>query len=173
MNIETIKTLKERAKEMLKDNYNRKIGDEEIYTIICELENFYTAYKKEKRLAETNLKDSKEYQDNMCNHRCILNSEVEELEEELEKEKEKNKKIEIIVNKLMPLAECSYWNYENHTCTHTCGGCDYLNEDNKRTSSGILIDKDRYCRLYEDGNAEKDTKFVDVEDLIKRHLKEE
>lgn len=90
-----------------------------------------------------------------------------------EKEKEKNKKIEIIVNKLMPLAECSYWNYENHTCTHTCGGCDYLNEDNKRTSSGILIDKDRYCRLYEDGNAEKDTKFVNVEDLIKRHLKEE
>lgn len=48
MNIEVIKSLKERAKEMLEDNYNRKIGDEEIYTIICELENFYTAYKKEK-----------------------------------------------------------------------------------------------------------------------------
>ena len=98
---------------------------------------------------------------------------IETLLTAYEKEKEKNKKIEIIVNKLMPLAECSYWNYENHTCTHTCRGCDYLNEDNKRTSSGILIDKDRYCRLYEDGNAEKDTKFVDVEDLIKRHLKEE
>ena len=98
---------------------------------------------------------------------------IETLLTAYEKEKEKNKKIEIIVNKLMPLAECSYWNYENHTCTHTCGGCDYLNEDNIRTSSGILIDKDRYCRLYEDGNAEKDTKFVDVEDLIKRHLKEE
>lgn len=98
---------------------------------------------------------------------------IETLLTAYEKEKEKNKKIEIIVNKLMPLAECSYWNYENHTCTYTCGGCDYLNEDNKRTSSGILIDKDRYCRLYEDGNAEKDTKFVDVEDLIKRHLKEE
>ena len=98
---------------------------------------------------------------------------TEYLLSELEKEKEKNKKIEIIVNKLMPLAECSYWNYENHTCTHTCRGCDDLNEENKRTSSGILIDKDRYCRLYEDGNAEKDTKFVDVEDLIKRHLKKE
>ena len=48
MNIEIIKSLKERAKEMLKDNYNRKIGDEEVYTIICELENFYTAYEKEK-----------------------------------------------------------------------------------------------------------------------------
>lgn len=98
---------------------------------------------------------------------------IERLLTAYEKEKEKNKKIEIIVNKLMPLAECSYWNYENHTCTHTCRGCDDLNEENKRTSSGILIDKDRYCRLYEDGNAEKDTKFVDVEDLIKRHLKEE
>ena len=48
MNIEIIKSLKERAKEMLEDNYDRKIGDEEIYTIICELENFYTAYEKEK-----------------------------------------------------------------------------------------------------------------------------
>lgn len=106
-------------------------------------------------------------------HSDGLEEAIETILTAYEKEKEKNKKIEIIVNKLMPLAECSYWNYENHTCTHTCRGCDYLNEDNKRTSSGILIDKDRYCRLYEDGNAEKDTKFVDVEDLIKRHLKEE
>lgn len=98
---------------------------------------------------------------------------IETLLTAYEKEKEKNKKIEIIVNKLMPLAECSYWNYENHTCNHTCGGCDDLNEDNRRTSSGILIDKDRYCRLYEDGYAEEDTKFVSVEDLINRHLKEE
>ncbi len=90
-----------------------------------------------------------------------------------EKEKEKNKKIEIIVNKLMPLAECSYWNYENHTCSHTCRDCVDLNDTNKRTSSGIIIDKDRYCRLYEDGYAEEDTKFVNVEDLINRHLKEE
>ena len=107
------------------------------------------------------------------NEDCYYQQAIDTVITAYEKEKEKNKKIEIIVNKLMPLAECSYWNYENHTCTHTCGGCDYLNEDNKRTSSGILIDKDRYCRLYEDGNAEKDTKFVDVEDLIKRHLKEE
>ena len=52
MNIEIIKTLKERAKKMLEDNYDRKIGDEEIYTIICELENFYTAYEKEKEKRE-------------------------------------------------------------------------------------------------------------------------
>lgn len=96
-----------------------------------------------------------------------------ELSQELEKEKEKNKEIKIIVNKLMPLAECSYWNYKNHTCSHTCRRCDNLNDDNKRTSSGILIDKDRYCRLYEDGYTKEDTKFVNIEDLIKRHLRRE
>lgn len=98
---------------------------------------------------------------------------IETLLTAYEKEKEKNKKIEIIVNKLMPLAECSYWNYENHTCSHTCRDCVDLNDTNKRTSSGIIIDKDRYCRLYEDGYAEEDTKFVNIEDLINRHLKEE
>ena len=36
---ETIKQLKKRAKEMLHNNYKRKIGDEEIYTIICEWGN--------------------------------------------------------------------------------------------------------------------------------------
>ena len=61
------------------------------------VETLLTAYEKEKRLAETNLKDSKEFQDNMCNHRCILNSKVEELESELEKEKEKNKELEYII----------------------------------------------------------------------------
>ena len=86
-----------------------------------------------------------------CDYHNIYKA-IETLLTAYEKEKEKNKKIEIIVNKLMPLAECSYWNYENHTCTHTCRDCNGLNEY---------------------GNAEKDTKFVDVEDLIKRHLKEE
>lgn len=39
MNIEIILALKQRAKEMLEGNYDRKIGDEELYTIICEWEN--------------------------------------------------------------------------------------------------------------------------------------
>ena len=38
MNKEIILALKQRAQEMLKDNYSRKLWDEEIYTIICELE---------------------------------------------------------------------------------------------------------------------------------------
>ncbi len=88
-----------------------------------------------------------------------------------QKEKEKNKALEYIENKLMPLAECGYWNYKNHTCTHTCGGCDRLHENNRRTDTGILIDKDRYCRLYEDGDFEENTKMVSVNDLIVRHWK--
>lgn len=78
MNIEVIKSLKERAKEMLEDNYNRKIGDEEIYTIICELENFYTAYEKEKEknkeLDEQNFKYTTKI--------ALLQTEVEELDKE-------------------------------------------------------------------------------------------
>ena len=95
MNTETIKKLKERAKEMLEDNYDRKIGDEEIYTIICELENFYTAYEKEKgenvklRLQDIPLIEGelKAYKDR-----------VNELKQELEKEKEKNKKAIDFIN---------------------------------------------------------------------------
>ena len=69
MNIEIIKSLKERAKEMLKDNYNRKIGDEEVYTIICELENFYTAYEKEKE-------KNKKYEEIICRVRNLSNGVV-------------------------------------------------------------------------------------------------
>lgn len=39
MSEEIILALKQRAKEMLEGNYDRKIGDEELYTIICEWEN--------------------------------------------------------------------------------------------------------------------------------------
>ncbi len=38
MNKEIILELKQRAKEMLEGNYSRRLSEEEIYTIICELE---------------------------------------------------------------------------------------------------------------------------------------
>lgn len=86
MNIEeSIKILDKFTTEHKLFNIKHSDGLEEA------IETLLTAYEKEKRLAEANLKDSEEFQDNMCNHRCILNSKVEELEEELEKEKEKNK----------------------------------------------------------------------------------
>ena len=73
MNIEkSIELLKEFKKTgfhtlMIKYNEDRihtnKLIEEAIETLL-------TAYEKEKRLAEANLKDSEEFQDNMCNHRC-------------------------------------------------------------------------------------------------------
>ena len=82
MNIEIIKSLKERAKEMLEDNYDRIIGDEEIYTIICELE------KQSKEIEE--LKQEKEYlnciiesdKDNYIN-KDKIKAEIEELQEDI------------------------------------------------------------------------------------------
>lgn len=50
--------------------------------------------EKYKRLAEMNLKDAEEFQKNMCEHRCILYNEIEELKTELFEEKEKNKELE-------------------------------------------------------------------------------
>ena len=102
--MKNIIALKQRAEEMLKDDYSRKIGDEEIYTIICEWEKTFDLYDKEKeekerykRLAEANLKDGEEFRKNECEHRCIKNNEVLELKEELNKEKEKTK---IVRNKI-------------------------------------------------------------------------
>lgn len=46
-----------------------------------------------KRLAEMNLKDAENFKKNMCQHRCILYNEIEELKTELFEEKEKNKEL--------------------------------------------------------------------------------
>ena len=47
-----IETLKERAKEMLDNNYSRKIGDEELYTIICKWENAAKELETYKKIAK-------------------------------------------------------------------------------------------------------------------------
>lgn len=56
MNLEIILALKERAKEMLENNYNRKIGDEELYTIICEWENCYKENEMYRKTNNENVK---------------------------------------------------------------------------------------------------------------------
>ena len=101
MNIEeAIDILTQKEVIDLSNHFNNTRFFEAIYIVL-------TAYEKEKRLAETNLKDSEEFQDNMCKHRCILNSKVEELESELEKEKEKNKELEK-ENKKLNLVRLQY-----------------------------------------------------------------
>ena len=49
--MKNIIALKQRAEKMLKNDYSRKIGDEEIYTIICEWEKILIyIIKKKKRI---------------------------------------------------------------------------------------------------------------------------
>ena len=45
--------------------------------------------------------------------------------------------------------ECPYWNYDNQTCKHTCGGCYDLSYGNTIDTihCGVMIDGDRYCML--------------------------
>ena len=112
---------------------------------------------------------SRKYYQGVVNQNKKLKEKQKKIEKLYKQEKEKNKKLTLILNAVMPLAECVYWNYETHTCTHTCRGCDDLTETNRRCSSGLLINKDRYCLLYTDGYSDEETKYVNVEDLIKRH----
>ena len=48
---------------------------------INDLEIALQELEKYKRLAEINLKDSEEFKNNICEHRCVLKSELQELEE--------------------------------------------------------------------------------------------
>lgn len=50
------------------------------------LEGILNLIEKYKRLAKANLKDSEEFKNNMCEHRCILKSENIELKEAIEKQ---------------------------------------------------------------------------------------
>lgn len=44
---------------------------------------------------------------------------------------------------------CCYWNFEDQTCTHTCGGCYGLSEGNSMDTirCGVMINGNRYCML--------------------------
>ena len=58
--------LKQRAEEMLKNDYSRKIGDEEIYTIICEWEKTLDLYQKEKDKNNDLEKENKELEERLA-----------------------------------------------------------------------------------------------------------
>ena len=69
------------------------IGAEEL---IKAIEIVLRKLESYKRLAEANLKDSEEFKNNMCEHRCILKSELQELQENsIPKKKIEDKKNKI------------------------------------------------------------------------------
>lgn len=80
MNEEIILALKQRAKEMLEGNYERKIGDEELYTIICEWEN---CYKENEINHKTNCENAKDIEKAYKEQTEILNYTCRRFEEVL------------------------------------------------------------------------------------------
>ena len=78
MNIdkETIQALKERAKEMLNNDYSRKIGDEEIHTIICEWENTLSELEIYKKIAMRLAKEILSIHHPMFNMVTVKNMEI-------------------------------------------------------------------------------------------------
>lgn len=63
------------------------------------LENILADREKYKRLAEQNLKDSEEFKNNMCEHRCVKNTEIIELRAKANKYDSLIKEIEDKINK--------------------------------------------------------------------------
>ena len=69
-------------------NFEKTDGFKWVKTALNLLENQQKELERYKRIAEMNLKDSEEFKENMCEHRCILHNQIMELTEELEQEKE-------------------------------------------------------------------------------------
>lgn len=90
MNEEEREIVKKFERLYLKDFNNEKITNEDRLSYIeCALmtnliEKTQKENEKYKRLAKINLKNAEEFKNNMCEHRCLLKSENEELQKENE-----------------------------------------------------------------------------------------
>lgn len=53
------------------------------------------------------------------------------------------------INLEIEFEKCIYWDYENHTCEHSCHTCFcHLFGNTLRTSEyGVMVGRDRYCTL--------------------------
>ena len=100
---EAIKKLKSYENKLV---YEINEEDKEaVKTVLEELERY-------KRLAEVNLKDSEEFKNNMCEHRCILKSELQEIQENsIPKQKIKDK-IEEYKNLIDDISESEQYSHE-------------------------------------------------------------
>mgnify|MGYP003293568488 CR=1 FL=1 len=77
------------------------------------------------------------------------------------------------INLTVKAEECPYWNYDTHTCSHTCGSCTCMTEGNNMKNirdSGVKIGKDRYCLIGCNVDAEL-LKRINAPEIPKLHLK--
>ncbi len=89
----------EDAIEIIKNSYvmyTKHCLDDENTRLRQAIEVVLQALERYKRLAEANLKDSEEFKNNMCKHRCILKSELQELKESSIPKKKIKNEIEIL-----------------------------------------------------------------------------
>lgn len=76
-------------------NYVTSILQEAVKVLLSDYKRVLKENEKYKRLNEMNLKNAEEFKNNMCEHRCLLKSENEELQrenEELKEDRDKFKK---------------------------------------------------------------------------------
>ena len=123
MKIENIKSLKERAKEMLEGDYTNAIGTEELYTIICEWENALSELEKWRKIKQELIKVNKKIYDveaieELIEEICNKDKELEKLKKEnytlieqnarmserhFKEQEIKDKMIDLLINKLFDL----------------------------------------------------------------------
>ena len=68
----------------MNDNQGRPKLDQAIERVLLDYKRVLKENEKYKRLSEMNLKNAEEFKNNMCEHRCLLKSENEELQRENE-----------------------------------------------------------------------------------------
>ena len=89
MNEEEKKAIEELSKKAVICNYEERdypnmiCFKKDMIIALNLIEKLQKENEKYKRLAKINLENAEEFKDNMCEHRCLLKSENEELKEDL------------------------------------------------------------------------------------------
>ena len=82
--IKILETWLEELNELFNKNHiNNTKERNALYNILSDYKRVLKENEKYKRLAEMNLKNAEEFKENMCDHRCLLKSENEELKNKL------------------------------------------------------------------------------------------
>lgn len=129
MNEEEKKVIEELSKKAVICNYEERdypnmiCFKKDMIIALNLIEKLQKENEKYKRLAKINLKNAEEFKDNMCEHRCLLKSENEELKARLDELSKNNFQLyikrdkqmeEIIENKIKKINEIlenkSYFN---------------------------------------------------------------
>ena len=93
--------------------------------VISSIENVLSELERYKRIANMNLKDSEEFNKNMCEHRCPIKSDYEEVKQELET----YKKIAEKLADRIALTNELYWFQDGFQCDIFDCVCKDVNKD--------------------------------------------